>query len=102
MQDITVQELKHRLDAGENIHILDVREPDEYVAYNIGAKLLPLGQVMSMQIDELEDWKDDEIVVHCHAGKRSMQAAMMLETAGFTNVKNLAGGMVAWRELTGQ
>lgn len=102
MENITVQELKQRLDAGEKIHILDVREPDEYAAYNIGAKLLPLGQVMSMQLDDLEDWKDDEIVVHCHSGKRSLQAAMMLETAGFRNVKNLAGGMVAWRELVGQ
>ena len=101
MENITVQELKHRLDAGEKIHILDVREPDEYVAYNIGAKLVPLGRVMSMQIDDLEDWKDDEIVIHCHAGKRSMQAVMMLETMGFRNVKNLAGGMVAWQDKFG-
>lgn len=101
MQDISVQELKARLDAGEKINILDVREPDEYAAYNIGAKLLPLGNVLSMQVDDIEDWKGEEIVVHCHAGKRSMQAGMMLETMGFTNVKNLAGGMLAWREMTG-
>ena len=100
MQDITVQELKSRIDAGENLHIIDVREPDEYVAFNIGAKLVPLGQVMSMQVDDLEDWKEEEVILHCHAGKRSMQAGLMLETMGFRNVKNLAGGMVAWRELT--
>src|SRR3954470_13168811 len=99
MQEISAAELKSRLDAGEQIHILDVREPDEYAAYNIGAKLLPLGHVMSMQVDEIEDWKDEEIVVHCHAGKRSMQAGMMLETMGFKNVKNLAGGMMAWQEM---
>lgn len=102
MQDITVQELKTRLDAGENIHVIDVREPDEYAEYNIGAKLIPLGNVMAMQVDELEDWKDDEIVIHCRSGKRSMQAGLMLETMGFTNVKNLAGGMLAWQEMGGK
>jgi rhodanese-related sulfurtransferase len=55
---------------------------------------------MSMQVDDLEDLKDGEVILHCHSGKRSMQAGLMLETMGFRNVKNLAGGMVAWRELT--
>lgn len=99
MQEISAQELKARMDAGEDLHILDVREPDEYAAFNIGAKLLPLGHVLSMQVDEIEDWKDEEIIVHCHAGKRSMQAGMMLETMGFSNVKNLTGGMVAWQGM---
>lgn len=99
MQDITVQELKSRLDAGEQLHLIDVREPHEYEAYNIGAKLVPLGQVMALQVDELEDWKDHEVIIHCHAGGRSMQAGLMLETMGFRNVKNLAGGMVAWKAL---
>ena len=102
MQDITVQTLKTRMDAGEDIHLIDVREPDEYAEYNIGAKLIPLGQVMAMQVDELEDWKDDEIVVHCRSGKRSLQAGLMLETMGFKNVKNLAGGMLAWQEMAGK
>lgn len=102
MQDITVQTLKARMDAGEAIHLIDVREPDEYAEYNIGAKLIPLGQIMSMQTDELEDWKDDEIVLHCRSGKRSMQAGLMLETMGFKNVKNLVGGMLAWQEMTGK
>lgn len=99
MQDITVQELKSRIDAGEQLHLIDVREPDEYAAFNIGAKLVPLGLVMSLQVDELEDWKEHEVIVHCHAGMRSMKAGLMLETMGFRNVKNLAGGMVAWKEL---
>lgn len=98
MENITVEELKRRMDAGENLHILDVREPQEYAEFNIGAKLLPLGQVMSMQVDEIEDWKEDEVIVHCRSGKRSMQAGMMLETLGFKNVKNLEGGMMAWQE----
>ncbi len=98
MQEISVQELKSRLDAGENIHVLDVREPDEFAEFNIGAKLVPLGQIMGMQIDDLEDWKDDEVVIHCRSGKRSAQAALFMETMGFTNVKNLVGGMLAWQE----
>ncbi|MBU3676636.1 MAG: rhodanese-like domain-containing protein, partial [Chitinophagaceae bacterium] len=73
MQTISVQELKKRLDAGEAIHILDVREPAEYADYNIGAHLLPLGQIMGGMIDDIEDWKDKEVVVHCRSGMRSMQ-----------------------------
>lgn len=99
MQDITAAELKQRLDAGEQLHIIDVREPGEYAEYNIGAKLIPLGQVMAMQVDELEDWKNDELIVHCRSGKRSAQAGLMLETLGFQNVKNLVGGVLAWQEL---
>lgn len=98
MENITVAELKRRMDAGETLHILDVREPQEYAEFNIGAKLMPLGQVMSMQTDEIEDWKDSEVIVHCRSGKRSMQAGMMLETMGFKHVKNLEGGMLAWQE----
>lgn len=97
MQDITVEELKSRLDAGETPHIIDVREPDEYAEYNIGVPLIPLGQIMSMQFGDLEDWKEDEIIIHCRSGKRSLQACMMLETAGFKNVKNLVGGMLDWQ-----
>jgi rhodanese-related sulfurtransferase len=95
MQEITVDEVKSRLDAGEDLHIIDVREPHEHVEYNIGAKLIPLGQIMNMQIDDLEEWKNDEV-------KRSMQACMMLETMGFTNVKNVIGGVLAWQEKFGK
>ncbi len=101
MQDITAKELKARMDAGENLNIIDVREPDEYAAFNIGARLLPLGHILAMQVDEIEELKDEEVIVHCHSGKRSMQAGLMLETLGFRDVKNLAGGMVAWREMLG-
>jgi rhodanese-related sulfurtransferase len=99
MQEISVKELKARMDAGEQLNIIDVREPDEYAAFNIGGKLVPLGQVLSMQIDDLEDLKEEEVIVHCHAGKRSMQAGMMMETMGFKNVKNLTGGMAAWQSM---
>ncbi len=98
MQDITVEELKARIDAGEKLNVIDVREPDEYQEYNLGGKLIPLGQVMNMQLDELEDMKDEQIIVHCRSGKRSMQACMIMETMGFSNMKNLVGGAMAWQE----
>jgi rhodanese-related sulfurtransferase len=101
MQDITVEELKSRIDAGEKLNVIDVREPGEYAEYNMGAKLIPLGQVMGMQLDELEDLKDEEIIVHCKAGKRSMQACMFMEQMGFTNLKSLVGGADAWKEKYG-
>ena len=101
MKHITVEELKHRLDAGEQLHIIDVREPHEYAEYNIGAKLIPLGQIMGMQIEELEDLKNEELIIHCKSGSRSMQACMMLEQAGFTNVVNVTGGAMAWKQKFG-
>lgn len=98
MKEITVTELKKRLDAGEQLNVIDVREPDEYNDYNIGAKLIPLGNIMGMQWDEIEDLKEEELIVHCRSGKRSMQACMMLEQGGFANTVNLTGGVLAWQE----
>lgn len=98
MQEITVEQLKQRLDAGEQLHIIDVREPEEYAEANIGAKLIPLGKIMGMQLEDLEDWKDDEIIIHCRSGKRSMQACMVLQQVGFANVVNVAGGIMAWQD----
>ncbi len=99
MQNITVQELKKRKEANEELYILDVREPAEYAEMNMSAKLIPLGQVMNAQIEDIEDWKDKEVIVHCRSGKRSLTACMMLEQLGFTNTKNLEGGILAWEEL---
>lgn len=99
MTEITVQEIKKRLDAGEKLHIIDVREPEEYTAYNIGATLLPLGKVMSMEIDAIDHLKNEELIVHCRSGKRSLQACLFLETLGFTNVKNVEGGILAWQSM---
>lgn len=99
MQTITVQELKRRKDANEALYVLDVREPAEYAEANIGAVLIPLGQVMNAQIEEIEDWKDKEVIVHCRSGKRSLTACMVLEQLGFKNTRNLEGGILAWQEL---
>ena len=96
MSDITTDELKQRMDASEKLNIFDVREPHEYEEFNIGATLIPLGELPN-RITELENLKDQEIIVHCRSGARSNNAKMFLEDAGFTNVRNLLGGMMDWR-----
>ncbi|HMH24735.1 MAG TPA: rhodanese-like domain-containing protein [Puia sp.] len=98
MQLISVEQLKARIDAGETIHLLDVREPGEHADFNIGGVLLPLGKVQTMQVDEIEDWKDQEVICYCRSGNRSGQACQILEMTGFSNVKNLTGGMMAWQD----
>ena len=97
MKTTTVEELKERIDTGENLLLLDVREPHEHADFNIGGTLLPLGQVQIMQVDEIEDWKDKEVIVYCRSGNRSGQACMILEQLGFANVTNLTGGMLDWQ-----
>jgi sulfur-carrier protein adenylyltransferase/sulfurtransferase len=94
---ISVEELKKKLDAKEDIFVLDVREPHEYQIVNLGAPLIPVGSIES-RIGELADHKNDEIVIHCKSGGRSQKAALALKAAGFTNVSNLTGGITAWAE----
>lgn len=101
MKNISVDELKSRMDAGENLIIIDCREPHEYAEFNIGGTLIPLGRFQTFQLEELEDLKDEEIIVHCRSGNRSGQACLILDTMGFTNTKNLSGGMVEWIEKFG-
>lgn len=101
MQTITVQELKERLDKGESIHLVDVREPAENAEFNIGGLLLPVGEIRNMQTEPIDDWKKDEVVLYCRSGNRSGQATMILEQLGFENVKNLTGGMLAWQQHFG-
>ena len=98
MKIITAEELKTRLDAGEKLNLLDVREPDERAAYNIGGQFLPLGNIQTMQTDEIEELKNEEVIIYCRSGNRSGQACLILETMGFTNVINLTGGMLNWQE----
>ena len=99
MQIIEATTLKQRM-VSEKINLIDVRQPEEHAEFNIGGILLPLGNIMSMQIEAIEDLRDQEVICYCRSGQRSMQATMMLETMGFTNVKNLAGGMMGWgREM---
>jgi molybdopterin/thiamine biosynthesis adenylyltransferase/rhodanese-related sulfurtransferase len=90
---ITPVELKRRLDAGEEVFVLDVREPHEYQIVNIGAPLIPLGDLPN-RLNELDP--NREIVIHCKSGGRSQRAAEFLQKSGFNNVVNLAGGITAW------
>lgn len=98
MTTITAEEVKARTDAGEKLNIIDVREPNENAEFNIGGTLVPLGTIQSMQVDDLEPFKNEELIVYCRSGNRSGQACLILETLGFKNVKNLTGGMLNWRE----
>jgi rhodanese-related sulfurtransferase len=98
MTEITVEELKNRMDKGEQLHLLDVREPNEHAEFNIGGKLFPLGNIQSFQLEDIEDLKDEEVLIYCRSGNRSKMACMILEQAGFKNVQNIIGGMLAWQE----
>jgi rhodanese-related sulfurtransferase len=97
MQNITVEEVKRRMEAGEKLNILDVREPYENAEFNIGGALVPLGNIQAMRTEDIDDWKNDEVIIYCRSGNRSGHACMMLESMGFSNVKNLTGGMLEWR-----
>lgn len=101
MQNISVEELKARLDAGEQVNIIDVREPHENAEFNIGGQLIPLGRVQTMQVDEIDELKEQELIIYCRSGNRSGQACLILDTLGFKNTKNLTGGMLAWQEKFG-
>ena len=94
---MSVEELKARMNAGTTPFILDVREPHEYNIVNLGAHLIPLGQVAD-RVGDIPVAKDAEIVVHCKGGARSQKASVALKAAGFTNVSNLAGGIDAWAD----
>jgi adenylyltransferase/sulfurtransferase len=94
--EMSPNELKRRMDSGEPFELIDVREPFEYEIARIdGAKLVPLGEI-SERLDELSG--EQPIVVHCHSGKRSAQAARLLQQRGFANVYNLEGGIDAWSD----
>ncbi|WP_420236873.1 molybdopterin-synthase adenylyltransferase MoeB [Telmatobacter bradus] len=90
---ITVQQLKKRIDAGEEVYILDVREPFEYKIANLGGQLIPLGEV-AQRLSEID--RSREVVVQCKGGVRSQKAAEVLKQNGFEHVINLAGGIIAW------
>ena len=98
MEDITVSELKNRLDKGEKFNFLDVREEWEYEEDNLGSENIPLGE-LPHRIAELENLKDQEIVVHCRSGARSGNAKKFLESKGFSQVRNVLGGILAYRSL---
>jgi adenylyltransferase/sulfurtransferase len=93
--EITPRELKTRLDRGDDLYILDVREPHEYQICNLHGNLIPLGQLPN-RVNELDSSR--EIVAHCRSGKRSADAVEFLRKAGFQKVWNLKGGILAWSD----
>ncbi len=93
--EITVKELKQKLDDGEPINVLDVREPHEYEVANIGIKLVPLGE-LPRRLAEFN--QNENFAIHCKTGGRSAKAVKLLQDAGFGNVYNVKGGITAWSE----
>jgi rhodanese-related sulfurtransferase len=94
--DITIEELKERLDKGEKLNLFDVREEYEFDEFNIGATLIPLGELPD-RLDEITHLKNEEILIHCRSGARSGRAKDYLTAEGYTNVRNVLGGMMAWQ-----
>ncbi len=93
--EVTPRELKARLDRGDNLFILDVREPHEYQICNLKGYLIPLGD-LPKRVSELDSSR--EIVAHCRSGKRSADAVEFLQKAGFRKIWNLKGGILAWSD----
>jgi sulfur-carrier protein adenylyltransferase/sulfurtransferase len=94
---MSVEELKARWDKGDKPFVLDVREPHEYAIVNIGVPQIPLSSLPT-RLSEIPVGKNDEIIVHCKSGARSQKASLALKEAGYTNVHNLAGGILAWAD----
>jgi rhodanese-related sulfurtransferase len=98
MPDITPAELKERQQTGEKLNIIDVREPWENAEGRIeGSQNIPLGSLPG-KLDDLEDLKSEEVIVHCKGGGRSASAKAFLAQQGFTNVRNLIGGFSAYQQ----
>ncbi|MEQ9186521.1 MAG: rhodanese-like domain-containing protein [Cryomorphaceae bacterium] len=93
MKEISVQELKAKLDSGADIQVIDVREINEYEYCNIGAQHIPMGEIMQ-NLDQLSQKK--EVIIHCKSGGRSSAIVNALMSRGFSNVTNLRGGILAW------
>ncbi|MEM1217486.1 MAG: rhodanese-like domain-containing protein [Bacteroidota bacterium] len=98
--DINVTELKRKLDQQEKFVFIDVREQYEFDEANLGAQLIPLGDIPG-KLADLKEHKDEEIVVHCRSGRRSAMAQELMRQAGFSKVRNLEGGILAWIETFG-
>jgi rhodanese-related sulfurtransferase len=101
MQNITAEQLKARIDAGEQLNLLDVREDIERNEFHIGGLHFRLRKIQDMAIEDIEDLKDKEVICYCRSGQRSQMACLMLEHMGFQNTVNLTGGVLDWKEKFG-
>jgi rhodanese-related sulfurtransferase len=102
MQTISVDQLKARIDAGEQLNLVDVREDVERADFNIGGRHHRLGRIQNMDVEELDSLKEQEVICYCRSGNRSGMACMMLEQMGFKNTVNVAGGMLDWIQKFGR
>jgi len=102
MKNITVNDLKARIDAGEKLNLIDVREDIERADFHIGGTHFRLRRIQEMAIEDIEDLKDEEVIIYCRSGNRSQMAGLMLEYMGFKNTVNLTGGMLDWIEKFGR
>jgi len=98
--DISVIELKKHLDNQESINLIDVREQYEFDEFNLNGTLIPLGELPS-RLNEIDHLKEQEIIVHCRSGSRSNTAKMFLTSQGYSNVRNLIGGVMDWKSQFG-
>lgn len=98
VKEINVNDLNERIQKGDKINLLDVREQFEYDMVNLDGKLIPLGE-LETRIGEIEDWKDQEVIIHCRSGARSAEACRILMRHGFKNPINLQGGINRWAML---
>lgn len=95
MKEITVEELKQKIDQQEDFQLIDVREEFEYETSNLEGENIPLAEIL-LEKDKIS--RDKPVVIHCRSGKRSAQAILLLEKEGYTNLANLQGGILAWKE----
>jgi len=95
MKEISVEELKSKIDNNEDFQLIDVRETFEYEVSNLDGENIPLASVL-LEKDKIS--RDKPVVVHCRSGKRSAQAIKLLENEGYDNLSNLVGGILAWKE----
>lgn len=93
MKEVTVQELKHKIDSQEDFQLIDVREPFEYEMSNLNGENIPLAGVV---LEASKVSKDKPVIMQCRSGARSAAAVMQLEQLGYTNLYNLKGGILAW------
>jgi rhodanese-related sulfurtransferase len=98
VKEINVNDLNERIQKGDKINLLDVREQFEFDMVHLNGKLIPLGQLES-RLSEIEAWKDEEVIIHCRSGARSAEACRILMRHGFKNPVNVQGGINRWAML---
>lgn len=102
MTNISVENLKKRMDAGEQLNLLDVREDFERQDFHIGGTHYRLRRIQDMDIEEIAGLKEQEVICYCRSGQRSAMACLILEHLGFKNTVNVVGGVVDWQEKFGR